>query len=341
MWQRQPERPALLQRLRRALTAACPACGFVNDVDEKFCGDAASISRCRHSRRRCWRPNANTSPCCSPTSAGSLEIIADRDPEEAQAVLDPVLEHLVRAVNAFGGTVNRTMGDGLMALFGAPVAYEDHALRAASAAIAMQQAVRELVPRAELEVRRPGAGARRPQLGEVVLRASINGLPSDYSAIGETAHIASRIEHLAQPGTIALTTQTLKLLTGRVDVMALGPFEVKGLTQPIELYRLLGIRAERSRIRGPQDRPLSRFVGRGLEMGVLARPCARRAPVTASWSRWSANPASASRGCSSSSRGRPRSRAAWCWNAVPNRSARPTDGAGDRAGARLSERRTG
>ena len=106
--------------------------------------------------------------------------------------------------------------------------------------------------------------------GEVVLRASISGLPSDYSAIGETAHVASRVEQLAQPGTIALTAQTLKLLAGLVDVAPLGPFEVKGLAQPIELYRLLGIRAERSRIRGPQDRPLSRFIGRNLEMGVLA-----------------------------------------------------------------------
>lgn len=201
---------------------------------------------------------------------GSLEIIADRDPEEAQAVLDPVLECLVRSVNAFGGTVNRTNGDGLMALFGAPIAYEDHALRAASAAIAMLQAVRELArePNWKSDVQvlvRVGLNS-----GEVVLRANISGLPSDYSAIGETAHIASRVEQLAQPGTIALTAQTLKLLAGMVDVAPLGPVEVKGLAHRIELYRLLGIRAERSRIRGPQDRPLSRFIGRSLEMGQLA-----------------------------------------------------------------------
>jgi class 3 adenylate cyclase/tetratricopeptide (TPR) repeat protein len=200
---------------------------------------------------------------------GSLEIIADRDPEEAKAVLDPVLECLVRSVKAFGGTVNRTIGDGIMALFGAPIAYEDHALRAALASLAMLQAVRELAHdpgwKSDVQVLlRIGLNS-----GEVVMRSSISGLPSDYSAVGETAHVASRVEQLAQPGTIALTAQTLKLLAGLVDVTPLGPFGVKGLAQPIELFRLLGIRAERSRIRGPQDRPLSRFVGRGLEMGVL------------------------------------------------------------------------
>src|SRR5262249_10147574 len=149
---------------------------------------------------------------------GSLEIIADRDPEEAKAVLDPVLERLVGAVKAFGGTVNRTIGDGIMALFGAPIAYEDHALRAASASVAMLQAVRELTHepgwKSDVQVLvRVGLNS-----GEVVMRSSISGLPSDYSAVGETAHVASRVEQLAQPGTIALTTQTLKLLAGRVDV---------------------------------------------------------------------------------------------------------------------------
>jgi class 3 adenylate cyclase/tetratricopeptide (TPR) repeat protein len=253
------------------LTAACAACGFANAIDEKFCGGCGvdlavsalpPVPALESERKYVTLLFADI--------RGSLEIIADRDPEEAQAVLDPVLERLVRSVNAFGGTVNRTNGDGIMALFGAPIAYEDHALRAASAAAAMLQAVRELArePNWKSDVQvlvRVGLNS-----GEVVLRASIGGLPSDYSAIGETAHIASRVEQLAQPGTIALTAQTLKLLAGLVDVAPLGPFEVKGLAQPIELYRLLGIRAERSRIRGPQDRPLSRFIGRSLEMGLLA-----------------------------------------------------------------------
>ncbi len=253
------------------LTAACPACGFANGVEEKFCGGCGAGLAVAVSRPA---PVLETErkyvTVVFADIRGSLELIADRDPEEAQAVLDPVLEHLVRSVNAFGGTVNNTRGDGIMALFGAPIAYEDHALRAASASIAMLQAVRELARepdwKSDVQVLlRVGLNS-----GEVVMRSSITGLQSDYSAVGETAHVASRVEQLAQPGTIALTAQTLKLLAGQVDVTPLGPFSVKGLAQPIELYRLLGIRATRSRIRGPQDRPLSRFVGRGLEMGVLA-----------------------------------------------------------------------
>jgi len=253
------------------LTAACPGCGFANGIGEKFCGGCGNdLAVSALPPAPALETERKYVTLLFADIRGSLEIIADRDPEEAQAVLDPVLVSLVRSVNAFGGTVNRTNGDGLMALFGAPIAYEDHALRAASASLAMLQAVRELTRepdwKAGVQVQvRIGLNS-----GEVVLRASISGLQSDYSAIGETAHVASRVEQLAQPGTIALTAQTLKLLAGQVDVAPLGPFDVKGLAQPIELYRLLGIRAERSRIRGPQDRPLSRFIGRSLEMGVLS-----------------------------------------------------------------------
>ena len=253
------------------LTAACPGCGFANAIDEKFCGGCGTdLAVSALPPAPVLETERKYVTLLFADIRGSLEIIADSDPEEAQAVLDPVLERLVRSVNAFGGTVNRTNGDGLMALFGAPVAYEDHALRAASASIAMLQAVRELARepnwKSGVQVQvRVGLNS-----GEVVLRASISGLQSDYSAIGETAHVASRVEQLAQPGTIALTAQTLKLLAGLVDVTPLGPFDVKGLAHPIELYRLLGIRAERSRIRGPQDRPLSRFIGRSLELALLA-----------------------------------------------------------------------
>jgi len=124
-----------------ALTAACPACGFANGLDEKFCGGCGKVL---------GAPALSPAPLLETERKyvtvlfadvrGSLEIIADRDPEEAKAVLDPVLECLVHSVKAFGGTVNRTIGDGIMALFGAPVAYEDHAFRAASASLAMLQA---------------------------------------------------------------------------------------------------------------------------------------------------------------------------------------------------------
>src|SRR6202171_1546417 len=135
---------------------------------------------------------------------GSMELLADRDPEEARTLLDPVLEHMMEAVHRYEGTVNQVMGDGIMALFGAPLAHEDHALRACYAALRMQQVVQ-----------RHAEGARREHgvivrirvglnSGEVVVRAIGSDLHMDYTAGGQTTHLAARMEQLAAPGTILL-----------------------------------------------------------------------------------------------------------------------------------------
>src|SRR5512145_2473367 len=128
---------------------------------------------------------------------GSMELLAERDPEEARQLLDPVLERMMAAVHRYEGTVNQVMGDGIMALFGAPVAHEDHAIRACYAALAMQDAIRrysaELRRRHGVEVQmRVGLNS-----GEVVVRAIGNDLHMDYSAIGQTTHLAARMEQLA------------------------------------------------------------------------------------------------------------------------------------------------
>src|SRR5262249_39291163 len=132
----------------------------------------------------------------------STELIRDRDPEAAQKLLDPPLHHMMDAVHRYEGTVNQVLGDGIMALFGAPIAREDHALRACYAALAMQAAMRaytEEVRRAHgLELRiRVGLNS-----GEVVVRAIGNDLHMDYSAVGQTTHLAARMEQLASPGSI-------------------------------------------------------------------------------------------------------------------------------------------
>jgi class 3 adenylate cyclase len=131
---------------------------------------------------------------------GSMELLADRDPEEARTILDPVLERLMEAVHRYEGTVNQVMGDGIMALFGAPIAHEDHAVRACYAALAMQTAIRrysEDLRRAHgIEVQiRVGLNS-----GEVVVRAIGNDLHMDYTAVGQTTHLAARMEQLALPG---------------------------------------------------------------------------------------------------------------------------------------------
>jgi class 3 adenylate cyclase len=144
----------------------------------------------------------------------SMELLADRDPEEARQLLDPVLERMMAAVHRYEGTVNQVMGDGIMALFGAPIAHEDHAVRACYAALAMQETIR----RYSAEVRR-GHGLEVQirvglNAGEVVVRAIGNDLPMDYSAIGQTTHVAARMEQLVPPGTIRLTAETLRLAEG-------------------------------------------------------------------------------------------------------------------------------
>jgi class 3 adenylate cyclase len=142
---------------------------------------------------------------------GSTELIEGLDPEEARQLLDPALHVMMEAVHRYEGTVNQVLGDGIMALFGAPVAHEDHAVRACYAALAMQSAMRRYAE----EVRRSHGLEMQARVGlnsgEVVVRAIGNDLHMDYSAVGQTTHLAARMEQLATPGSIRLSAATLRL----------------------------------------------------------------------------------------------------------------------------------
>jgi class 3 adenylate cyclase/tetratricopeptide (TPR) repeat protein len=202
---------------------------------------------------------------------GSMELLADRDPEEARKLLDPVLERMMEAVHRYEGTVNQVMGDGIMALFGAPLAHEDHAVRACYAALRMQEAIRrytEDVRRAHgVEVQiRVGLNS-----GEVVVRSVGSDLRMDYTAVGQTTHLAARMEQLAPPGSIRLTASTLGLAEGYVEVKPLGPIPVKGLAEPLDAYELTGAGPARTRLQASWTRGLTRFVGRDAEMDQLRR----------------------------------------------------------------------
>ena len=197
---------------------------------------------------------------------GSMELLADRDPEEARKLLDPVLERMMEAVHHYEGTVNQVMGDGIMALFGAPVAHEDHAVRACYAALRMQ----ELVARYADGVFRSHGIPLRIRVGlnsgGVVVRAIGSDLRMDYTAVGQTTHLAARMEQLADPATILLSIDTLRLAEGYVQVKPRGPVPVKGLAEPVEVYELTGASAVRSRLQAAAARGLSRFVGRDGEL---------------------------------------------------------------------------
>ena len=206
---------------------------------------------------------------------GSMELIQGLDPEDARRLLDPAIHQMMDAVHRYEGTVNQVLGDGIMALFGAPLAHEDHALRACYAALAMQAAMRDYTEEMRrthgLEVRiRVGLNS-----GEVVVRTIGNDLHMDYSAVGQTTHVAARMEQLAAPGSIRLTAATLRLVEGLVRVNALGPVPVKGLADAVEVFELVGASAVRRRLQAAVARGLTRFVGRETELAALQQALER------------------------------------------------------------------
>jgi class 3 adenylate cyclase len=282
------------------LRVRCPACGFEPAPSAKFCPECgqrltppapAAASPVAFAPSQAYTPPHLAEKILTSRSIlegerkqvtvlfadlkGSLELLADRDPEEARQILDPVLERLIAAVHRYEGTVNQVMGDGIMALFGAPVAHEDHAVRACYAALAMQDAMRRYAE----EVRRTHGLAVQIRVGlnsgEVVVRGIGNDLHMDYSAIGQTTHLAARMEQLATPGSILLTAATLRLVEGLVRVTALGPVPVKGLMEPVDVFELVEASAIRRRLQAAATRGLTRFVGRETELVALQQALAR------------------------------------------------------------------
>jgi len=201
--------------------------------------------------------------------AGSMHLMLDRDPEDARVVLDGVIERMMEAVHASEGTVNQILGDGIMALFGAPVAHEDHAVRACHAALRMQ----DLVGRFAAGIRASTGMEVRIRVGihcgDVLVRSIANDLHMDYTAVGQTTHLAARMEQMASPGEILATREVLHLVEGYVQARALGPRAVKGLAQPVELFAVTGAEPARTRFEVSVQRGLGRFIGRETELARL------------------------------------------------------------------------
>ena len=192
------------------------------------------------------------------------------DAEEVSALFDPLQKIMFDAVHDYEGTVNEVLGDGIMAIFGAPIAHEDHPLRACRAALDMQAAVRRFA-----EQSAPGSPARSLRLriglnsGEVVVRAINNDLTISYSAMGMTTHLAARMEQSAAPGTIRMTGDTLRLVGGLVEVLPLGELAVKGVSRPVVTHELQGLGKARTRLEAAGVEGLTRFVGRDRELRIL------------------------------------------------------------------------
>src|SRR5262245_49183282 len=273
------------------LAVLCRQCGARNAPAQKFCGECgARLDEPGASSRQFPSPDAYTPRhlaekiLTSKTALegerkqvtvlfadlkGSMELLADRDPEEARKLLDAVVERMMKAVHHYEGTVNEVRGDGIMALFGAPLTHEDHALRACYAALRMREAVKRYAD----EVRRSDGVHVQIRVGlnsgEVVVRSIGSDLRMDYSAVGRTTHLAARMEQLAAPDSIQLTAETLRLVEGLVEVTPLGPMPVKGLGVPVEVFELAGAGTARTRLEAAARRGLTRFVGRSAELEQL------------------------------------------------------------------------
>ena len=270
------------------LEAACPACGARNRSIAKFC------RKCRASLAaapavapapRAYTPKHLAEKILQSKSAlegerkqvtvlfadvkGSMELAEQLDPEAWHAILDRFFQILTEGVHRFEGTVNQYTGDGIMALFGAPIAHEDHAQRACLAALHLRDALRAYAD--DLRRTHGVSFAARMGLnsGEVVVGRIGDDLRMDYTAQGHTVGLAQRMEQLAEPGGAYLTAHTARLVEGYFALRSLGEFPLKGAREPLGVYALEGLGALRTRLDLSRSRGFSKFVGRADEVATL------------------------------------------------------------------------
>jgi class 3 adenylate cyclase/tetratricopeptide (TPR) repeat protein len=275
------------------LTGTCRACGQANAAGSRFCSncgqalgppDAAALparfdspgayipphlaQRILASRETLQGERKQVTVLFADMK-GSMELLADRDPEDARRLLDAVIERMMDAVHRYEGTVNQVLGDGIMALFGAPLAHENHAVRACYAALRMQEDVGRYGDEMQRRFGVPVQIRVGLNSGEVVVGSIGSDLRMEYSAVGQTTHLAARMEQMAKPSSVLLTVDTLRLAEGYVQAKALGPVPVRGLAEPVEVFELVGATAARTRLQVAAVRGLTRLVGRQAELGLL------------------------------------------------------------------------
>jgi class 3 adenylate cyclase len=207
---------------------------------------------------------------------GSMELMEDLDPEEARAIVDPALKLMIDAANHYGGYIIQSTGDGIFALFGAPLAHEDHPQRALYAALRMHQDIRRFAERLRaekglnLQVR---VGAN---VGDVVVRSIQTGESQvEYTPIGHSISLASRLQTLANPGSIAISEVMRRLVDGYFTLEPLGPALIRGSSEPVNVYEVLGLGPLRTRLQRAAARGLTKFVGRQREMEALEHAAER------------------------------------------------------------------
>src|SRR6266446_1982633 len=276
------------------LNARCASCGAENGPAEKFCGEcgvalAGNVQAvsAKASATKSTAPEIHIIPVQPDASEvpegerktvtalfadikGSTELERDLDPEDARAIVDPVLRLMMAAVHRYGGYVAQSTGDGIFALFGAPVAHEDHPQRALHAALAIQEELRRYADRLRAEGKIPVEARVGVNTGEVVVRSIQVGGHTEYTPVGHVTNLAARMQTAAPAGSIAASETTRRLCEGYFEFRALGPTAVKGLNAPVEVYEVTGAGPLRTHFELAARRGLTRFVGREREMGAIA-----------------------------------------------------------------------
>ena len=276
-----------------SLSRRCPKCGGENAPSSAFCEDCGTALAGHAPSAATSSPQAaSTAPNIRVTPEqpagelldgerktvtalfadikGSTELMRDLDPEEARAIVDPVLQLMMEAVHRYGGYVAQSTGDGIFALFGAPIAHEDHPQRALHAALAMQEELRRYAARLRAEGKIPVEGRVGVNTGEVVVRTIETGGHTEYTPVGHVTNLAARMQAAAPAGSIAASEATQRLCEGYFEFRSLGPTAVKGLNAPVEVYEVVRVGPLRTHFQLAARRGLTRFVGREREMAAMA-----------------------------------------------------------------------
>ena len=284
------ERAKFCNECGSALPFACSSCGAANRLNSKFCSECgarfnktaspsvpkpAAVSLKRRiqvtaEEHETPEGERKTVTALFADIKGSTELEQDLDPEEARAIIDPALKLMIDAVRRYDGYVVQSTGDGIFAMFGAPLAHEDHAQRALYAALRMLEELRRYAATLRERGRAPIEIRVGVNTGEVVVRAiqTAEG-HAEYTPIGHATNLASRMQTVAATGTIAATEDTRKLCEGYFTFRALGPTRVKGVSEAVNVHEVTGLGPLRTRLQASARRGLSKFVGREAELAQI------------------------------------------------------------------------
>ena len=278
-----PDRAKFCVECASAFARRCSSCGSENPSTAKFCLECAkpllaaeptsrqtSLTTVSATQSENLEGERKTVTVLSADIRGSTELEQHLDPEEASAVIDPALKLMIDAVHHYGGHVVQSTGDGIFAMFGAPVAHEDHPQRALHAALRMQRDLKRYSAKLVAEGGIPLEARIGATTGEVVTRSIKTGEgQTEYSPIGHTANLAARMQAVAPTGSIAVSETTRKLCEGYFNLRPLGPTKVKGVSEPVNVYEVTGLGPVRTRLQRAAGRGYTRFVGRQREMEAL------------------------------------------------------------------------